>query len=272
MNVKQEYEMQIVQSFLRTIEERAIEIEAHDRPDVIITLQMPNSLNIQHAGVEVRRHFNDEIIGKGSGGQRLNNFWATVQGEIEKLKSQAGQLYDVYVYVHLKKDILMQAGLSSLEKKLAEEIFGFVREASKTITSSIIVVPEWKERKFCEFHGYSIMQKYVREIKVCKGFFAFWGANVTATYIGISARRMAEIIGEKGERAKSWNTEGLDELWLLIAAPHDTVFNAMHDWPDQANLDDPIVLAECRISRFDKIFFWSSYPNEWAKQIWPQVT
>jgi len=270
MNPKQEYETRIVESFLATVKEHTIEIQAHDKPDVIVSVQRPEG--VKRVGVEVRVYFNDETAGEGSVGQQLNRFWDAVQQEIEKLKTESRQLLEVHAYVELKKDRLGQARLRSLVKKLAAEIFGFVLNASETATSGIIIIPDWEERKLSEFNGCPLMQEYVREVRIRKGFFAFWDANVNASHVGVSPKRLAEIIGEKGKKARDYNTQGLDELWLLIAAPHDTVFNAMHPFPEQGHLDDQAVLAACSATSFDRIFFWSSAPHEWARQIWPKAT
>jgi hypothetical protein len=267
---KQEYEKWIVEGFLKTVDERAIEIEMRDKPDVIVAVQEPDG--VKRVGIEVRVYFNDETIGEGSVGQQLNRFWASVQEEIETLKTESGRCLRVHAYVGLKKDRLVQISLMSLVKKLAAEIFGFVVNESETARSSVIIVPDWEEREFSEFPGYRLMREYVHEVRVHKGFFAFWDANVNATHVGVSPKRLAEIIREKGSKARDYDTSEADELWLLIAAPHDTVFNAMHAFPEQAHLEDQDVLAACSATPFDRIFFWSSPPHEWAKQIWPKAT
>jgi hypothetical protein len=267
---KQEYEKWIVEGFLKTTNRQATDIEAHDKPDVLITLQTPEGR--RRVGVEVRVHFNDETTGEGSEGQQLNRFWGIVRQEIERLKTKTGQLWEIHAYVELKKKELEKVRLPPLAKKLASGIFGFVQKASETATSSIIVIPDWKERVLSGFDRYPLMEKYVRQVTVRKGFFAFWDANVNATYVGTDPKQMAKIIVEKSEKAKGWNIEGLDELWLLVAAPHDNAFNAMHDFPEQAHLDDPILLAACGGTPFQRIFFWSGPPHEWVRQIWPKTS
>jgi hypothetical protein len=271
---KQEYEMRIVEDFLTTQGSPPISMEHYEKPDVVVTLQGEADSAIRRIGIEVTCWFNDTNPGASSDGQRLHHFWASVREEIEKLKTKSGQLHKVHAYVELRKDELRQVKLGSLVKKLAAEIFAFVLKASETATSSVILIPEWKgqERVFSEFNGYPLVENYVAKVRVRKGFFAFWDANVNASYVGISPKQLAKIIVEKGGKAKDYDKQGLDELWLLIAAPHDTVFNAMHDCPEQAHLDDPAVLAACGDTPFHKIFFWSSPPHEWAKQIWPKTS
>ncbi len=266
---KQEYEKWIVEGFLKTAAKRAVEIEAHDKPDVLVTLQTPEGR--KRVGVEVRVHFNDETTGEGSEGQQLNRFWAGVRQEVEELKAKTGELYEIHTYVELEKKQLEDVRLPPLAKKLASEIFGFVQKASETATSNVIMIPDWEERVFREFAGFPLMETYVAEIRVHKGFFAFWDANVNATYMGINPKHMAKIIAEKNKKAKGWNIQGLDGLWLLVAAPHDNAFNAMHDFPEQAHLDDPILLAACDGTPFQRIFFWSGPPHEWVRQIWPKT-
>jgi hypothetical protein len=185
---KQEDETRIVEGFLKTLGSPPISMKHHERPAVVVTLQGEADLTAKHIGVEVTRWFNDANPGASSDGQRLNRFWASVQEEIESLKTESGQLHKVHAYVELKKDQLKQMQLGSFVKKLAAEIFAFVLRASDTATSSIIVVPDWEERVFSEFDGYPLMEEYVAEVRVRKGFFAFWDANVNASHVGISPK------------------------------------------------------------------------------------
>jgi hypothetical protein len=265
---KQEYEKWVVEGFLKTAGDRAVEMEAHDKPDVLVTLQTPAGK--KRVGMEVRVHFVDETTGEGSEGRQLDRFWANIRQEIERLKTKTGKLHQVHAYVELRKRELRQVRLAPLAKKLASEIFGCVEKESQETTSSIILVPEWEERVLSEFDSYPLMKEYVAQVRIHKGFFAFWDANVNAAHVGINPKRMATIIAEKSKKAEGYDKRGLDELWLLVAAPHDNVFNAMHDFPEEAHLDDPILLAACDGTPFHKIFFWSSPPHEWVRQIWPK--
>jgi len=280
MNSKQEEEKhaeerRTVEGFLKTLHAELIEVKPYDRPnnkpDVVVTLRRQTDSNAKRVGIEVTRHFNDESSGNGSPGQAMNRFWESVRREIERLKAESGELQQIYVRVELRKDALSQRSLKSLEKKLAKEMFAFVLKESAMAASKTILIPDWTgERVFTVFTDYPLMKRYVAEVTMRKvRFFSFWDANVNAAAVGINLTQLAEVIREKGEKAKGWSRDPIDELWLLVAAPHDNVFNAMHGCPDQVDFGHPDVTAACANSFFDKVFFWSSAPDEWSRQIWP---
>lgn len=221
-------------------------------------------------GLELRVHFNDESAQQFSGGQRMLMFWQKVQEQIETFKKNHAGLSQIHAYVTLDKTKLAQDSLNPLVRKFAEEIVSCVLKESQTCSSNIIIIPDWRERTLTDFTDYPIMQEYVREVVITKGFYAFWDANVRACHVGIDYSQLANVVREKNEKARNYERENVDELWLLIAAPHDNVFNAMHAFPDQIDFDAEEILDACAWTPFDKIFFWSSPPHEWHRQIWPK--
>jgi len=271
MQEKKEKELSIASDFLKTLNIEAI-LETFENPDILATLKLPNSNKTLIVGIEIREHFNDEIPTElFSQGQRLSRFWKKVQEQIEKLRKKNTELSEIHAWFKLKKDVLMEhQRLNSIVRDLAEEILKFVLSESENAHSEIIVIPEWKERNLDDFTGYSLMEKYIDQAVIRKGFYAFWDANVNASHIGINIEYLSRIIEEKNLKAQSYNRSGLDELWLLIAAPHDNVFNSMHSFPNHINFHSPEVIMVCEKTTFDKIFFWSSPPHEWYKQIWPE--
>ncbi len=268
-------ERRMVEGFLKKLQVELIEVKPYDRsnnkPDVVVKLRTQTDSEPRRVGIEVTRHFNDESSDNGSPGQAMNRFWQSVQREMERLKDKSQELQQVYVHVELKKNAIRQRSLKSLAKKLAGEMFAFVRKESATGTSKTILIPEWEgERVFTAFPDYPLMGSYVAEIMMKKvRFCRLWDANVNASAVGIDPTRLAEVIREKGKKAKGWSKDAMDELWLLVAAPHDNAFDAMHDSPDEVDFGHPDVTAACANSPFDKVFFWSSVPHEWVRQIWP---
>ena len=268
-------ERRIVEGFLKTLQARLLEVKPYDRsnskPDVVVKLRTQNDSEAKCVGIEVTRHFNDQGPGNGSPGQAMSRFWQSVQREIERLKDKSQEFQRIHVRVELKTNAIRKRSLKSLAKKLAGEMFAFVRKESATATSKTILIPEWEgERVFTTFPGCSLMGTYVAEIAMKKvRFFSFWDANVNASAVEIHPTRLAEVIREKGKKAKDWSRDAIDELWLLVAAPHDNAFDAMHDSPDEVDFWHPDVTAACANSPFDKVFFWSSMPHEWVRQIWP---
>lgn len=268
-------EKRIVQGFLKTLPAELLEVKPYDRsnskPDVVVKLRTQTDPEAKWVGIEVTRHFNDQSSDSGSPGQAMSRFWQSVQRELDRLKDRSAELHQIYVHVELKKNAISKRLLKPLVKKLAGEMFAFVGKESATGTSKIILIPEWEgERVFRAFPGYPLMGTYVAEIMMKKVRFCnLWEANVDASAVEIEPMRLAEVIREKGRKAKDWSRDAIDELWLLVAAPHDNAFDAMHDSPDEVDFGHPDVTAACANSSFDKVFFWSSVPHEWARRVWP---
>jgi hypothetical protein len=267
---KKEKEIHIVEGFLKTLKIKATDIKLFERPDVRVVLNLANSSNIRKVGIEVREHFNDEIPQKSSSqDQRLWSFWQKVQGQIEVLKSNYPQLKLIHAFFQLKKSNLGRVSLNpKMVGDFANALVKFVLKESETAHSEIIITPDWKERDFNNFTD-SLMKKYVNRVKIRKGFYAYWDADVNASFLGINIEDLCKIIEEKNLKAQKYDRNGLDELWLVIAAPHDNSSNAMHNHPDQIDFHNQEILKICEKTPFDKIFFWSSLPHEWYKLIWP---
>jgi len=249
-------------------------VNPHDKPDVIVLVEDESCDGDHKIGIEVRRHFNDETqhkFFKGSKGQQIVNFWQGVQKETEILRKNYPQLSDIHARFRLNTSELSKRSLRTpFIRKFASEIVSFVAKESGTGCSDIIIIPDWKERTFTRFPGHPLMQKYVVKVIIRKGFNAQWDANISAGGLGIDTQRLSEIIQDKSKKAKQYDRHNLDQLWLLIAAPHENVFNAMHDFPEQINFDEQEIFGACVDTPFNKIFFWSSAPHEWFKQIWPK--
>ncbi len=265
-NEKKKKEIKIVEGFLNTSGIKA-KIKPFEKPDIILVLESTG----QMVGIEVRDHFNDEVPQESfSQGQRLLSFWQKVQEETEKLKSNYPQLKKIHAFFQLNKDYLLKARLNSrMVKDFADELVQFVLKESETAHSNIIITLDWKERGFNKFTT-PLMKKYVDRVIIRKGFYGVWGADVNACYVGINIDALCKIIMEKNLKAKKYDMNGLDELWLLIAAPHDNPFNAMHEFPDWIDFHNQKILDACEKTSFDKIYFWSSPPHEWYRQIWPE--
>jgi hypothetical protein len=266
---KKKKEIQIVEGFLKTLNIKAT-IKPFENPDIRATLNPQNSSNTQIVGIEVREHFNDEIPRKSSSqGQRLLSFWQQVQEQIEKLRSNYPQLKEIHASFQLKKGDLGRVSLNSkMVGDFANALVKFILKESETAHSKIIITLDWAERDFYHFTD-PLMKKYVNNVKIRKGLIDVkWDADVNASVLNINTEHLCKIIEEKNSKAKKYDRNGLDELWLVIAAPHDNPFNAMHDFPDQIDFHNQEILKVCEKTPFDKIFFWSSPPHEWYKQIW----
>ena len=267
---KQEHEKAVVECFFAAMKVPICKIQSSDKPDVIVTTS-ENSR--RHIGVELRVHYNDESVHRGSHGQRLLNFWADVQRHVETLKKRHPSLSEIHAYVTLDKHKLSKRSLGSLAQRLAQrfahELVTFVSQESQTASSDIIIIPDWNERECNQFVGHPLLEEYVREVTIRKDLYARWDANVNPSFVGVNTKTLAEIIKEKNTKARNYNRASLNELWLLIAAPHDSTFNSMHNHPEQVKFHVPEITQACEGTPFDKIFFWSSPPHEWHRQIWP---
>lgn len=266
---KKDKEVYIVRGFLKTLRLKG-RVKPQENPDVRVALCQPNAGWPAVAGVEVREHYNDEILGKlDSQGQRLWKFWWKVREKVEQIRPDA--LSQIHAFVQLKKrNLLKQKRLNSIIKGIAKEIVDFVVNGSENGHSNIIIVPDWEERHFGDFMGYPLMEKYVKRVTIRKGFYGMFTANANASIVGVSITNLRKIIEEKNQKAQKYNRMDLDELWLLIAAPHDNAFNAMHGFPEQINFGHTEIMEACQRTPFDRIFFWSGPPHEWYRKIWPK--
>ncbi len=267
---KKKREVQIVKGFFKTRNVKS-DIKPFENPDTRAIFKLPNSDFTRTVGIEVRDHFNDEIPQESSSqGQRLLSFWRKVQEEIEKLKSNYTQLKMINAFFQLKKDCLLYSRLNSkMVACFANELVKLVLKESQDSHSDILVIPEWEKRIIDDYKDYPLMSKYVDRVIIKKGFYGMWGADVNACYVGINVEYLCRIIMEKNLKAQKYDRNCLDELWLLIAAPHDNPFNAMHRFPEQVDFHNHKIIDACDKTPFDKIFFWSSPPHEWYRQIWP---
>ncbi len=267
---KKRREIRTVKGFFRTLNVQA-GIKPFENPDTLAIFKSPNYDFTRTVGIEVRDHFNDEIPQESSSqGQRLSSFWQKVQKEIEDLKLNYPHLKNIKAFFQLKKSCLLHARLNSeMVRSFADELVRLVLKESQDSHSDILVIPEWEKRIIDDFKDYPLMSKYVDRVIINKGFYGMWGADVNACYVGINVEYLCKIIMEKNFKAQKYDRNGLDELWLLIAAPHDNPFNAMHRFPEQVDFHNQKIIDSCDKTPFDKIFFWSSPPHEWYRQIWP---
>ena len=273
MNARQQRETMLVREFLQ-LELVGIPVSSvtpSDRPDVIVEIDPPGKDGCRQIGLELTDYFNDgNTQGRGSEGQRMLSFWKDVQDEIESLRDKTSGLLHIHVWFRLDKRALLKAGLARLSKDFAREAFSFVLEESETSQSDVLVIPEWQERTLTEFGNYKVLTAYVKEAIIHKGFYARWDSNLNGSYVGIDPQTLGAIICTKNKKAKSYDKARLDRLWLLIAAPHDSAFNAMHGHPEHIDFGAPEIAEACARTPFDKIFFWSSKPHEWYEQVWPR--
>jgi len=270
---KKRREIRIVKGFFKTLNVKA-DFKPFENPDTLAIFKSPDSDVTRIVGIEVRAHFNDEIPQESfSQGQRLLSFWQKVQEEIEKLKFDYPQLQKIHAFFQLNKDDLLKTRLNSkMKKDLADELVQLVLKESQDSHSDILIVPEWegKGRIIVDFTGYPLMKKYVDRVIIRKDFYGMWSADGRACYVGVNIEYLCKIIMEKNLKAQKYDRNGLDELWLLIAAPHDNPFNAMHRFPEWIDFRNQKIIETCSKTPFDKIFFWSSPPHEWYKRIWPK--
>lgn len=284
MNAK-EIELWKIQEFLQLAEYHVEEYKSCEKPDFICTVSQLGQAETKVIGIEHTDYYNDATPGQPSPGQLLYDFWGVVTAVIESRIDEKSEFHNVHGHFKMNKQelkskantIKSELEATSLSDAIANQMYDLVGE---------FLLSSDQERSYCTYQQkpenmlpipgtYSELNKYFLQIDLEKVDFWLsirygWHANVNASHIGLSAPKLIEIVHDKQEKCCDYSTDNTDELWLLIAAPATTVYNATPHHPFVVeNLDNVELRDACESSRFNKVFFWSRKSPAWQKQIWP---
>lgn len=237
-----------------------------EKPDIRV------NINYKRIGIEVTEHFNDvrKDTKNGSQGRRFLGFWEKVNEKCKELKKARG-LDNISVFVLLNKRKLEKSRDSQKVDVFAEQLVEFVHNKAAYISTI---------GKSCskDFERYDFLAEYVKSIHINECNAGEWFANVSACSMSISQSKLAHIIRQKNNKAAKYNSDNIDEIWLLIAAPHDNSFNSMrvpHDQIDYCvDFHGPKIINACESTPFKRIYFFAHRPDDrsesWYRLIWPR--
>lgn len=284
MNAK-EIELLKIKEFLQLAEYHVVEYKPSERPDSIFTVRESGQAGTKVVGIEHTDYYNDATPGQPSPGQRLYDFWGAVTGVIESRIDEDSEFHNVDGRFKLNKQQLRSKAKTVRSKPGADSIIVAIANQLYDLVGEFLVSSD-QERSYCTCEPmpenmlpipsiYAELNEYFLQIDLQKVDFwqsirYGWHANVHASHIGLSAAKLIEIVHDKQDKCRGYSTDNTDELWLLIAAPATTVYNATPNHPGVvANLDNVALRGTCESSGFNKVFFWSRMPPTWFKQIWP---
>jgi hypothetical protein len=150
-----------------------------------------------------------------------------------------------------------------LRPQIAEQFVDFlVPRLEKIITRS-------KREEFCrarvdrntsDFEGFPLIQKHFKRCVVWRAHDhpagnIFWYC-ADAGCVGLSSDVLKQRIGDKAN--SSYETSGLDEMWLLIVASGETSADRVGDLGERdiEILTSPCLRSLAETSAFDRIVFW----------------
>lgn len=284
MNAK-EIELLKIKEFLQLAEYHVVEYKPFERPDSIFTVRQLEQAGTKVIGIEHTDYYNDATPGQPSPGQLLYDFWGVVTGVIESRIDENSEFHNVHGYFKMNKQELRSKARTVGSKQEAVSLSVTIANQMYDLVGEFLHSAD-QERSYCTYQRipenmlpipgtYSELDNYFLQIDLQKVDFwqsirYGWHANVNASHIGLSAPKLIEIVHDKQEKCRDYSTDNTDELWLLIAAPATTVYNATPHHPFVVeNLDNLELRDACESSGFNKVFFWSRKPPAWQRQIWP---
>ena len=278
-----EIELLYIQQFLQFAKYHIVDCKPCESPDSICTVRQSGQAETKVVGIEHTDYYNDATPGQLSPGQRLYDFWKVVTQLIESRIGDDSEFHNIHGRFKLNKkelkakDIRSKKEGNDFHEEIAKEMYDLVDEfllscdqirsycTYTQVSDKIQPIPD----VYAKLNQY-FLQIDLQKIDLWQSIFYGWHANIHASYIGLSVDKLIEIVHDKQNRRQNYCTDNTDELWLLIAAPATTIYNAIPNHPCVvAKLDDKNLRDKCQSSGFNKVFFWSRMPEEWFRQIWP---
>lgn len=207
---------------------------------------------------EIAEYFVDIANRGGSSIKRVSSFWDKVNAilipQLERLQ------LTVDVRVRFSEPILLE---SNQLVPFVDELVSFAREYCPRGNLERATFMKSSLR------SYPLLYKFVQQIDLTylEGIVALiWQcSNITAAFIGIDQGYLANLIREKSSKNFTWGEKA--EKCLLIYASGDTVTSRAGPLPPDVSIwDDLELVAVCRSSVFDRIYFWECVQG-WHKRL-----
>lgn len=280
-----EIELFYIKEFLKLTKYQIIGYKPSESPDSIFTIKYPGQTRTRVVGIEKTDYYNDATPGQASPGQLLYDFWGEITVIIESRINEDSEFHQINGYFKLNKEKLKLKAESITSKQEAIDLTSAIADELCSLVGEFLR----SGKQECSYYTsqqvidkmpsvsdvYEKLNEYFFQIDLQKVDFwesirYGWRANVNAAHIGLSASKLTEIVHSKKDRRRAYNADNIEEIWLLIAAPATTVYNATPNIPGiMSSFEDTDLLNVCESSGFGKVFFWSRKPPEWYKQIWP---
>jgi hypothetical protein len=193
-----------VQKFFEVMGWGAERIKRHERPDLIVTLRG------HRIGVEVTMFHSAATDADGRPRRAMEQDCERIMQQLMKEVRRQTPLRGIHGYLKFQ----------DFRVPSHEERSNFVAELVKVALSER-PPPGEEKRVFLEEHATNCptATRYIETLKlVNKGFHATWGHNLGVAFAGPSERDLPDLVQKKVGEAKSYKTEALDELWLLIVS------------------------------------------------------
>ena len=224
------------------------------RPDIYAVVEINEGRGLLE--IEMIEYQVDVSNGQkgGSPGEKLKSFWLKVTESLRRRLTR--KPIEVELSVTLKDP-------SSVKNKdardLAEELVrlarGFDFSASK-VASIKVFQPE-----------FPLLTEHVRTLTLKKVSFygiAWTCTNASAAMVGVSSKRVANLVGKKANKTYTWAKKA--EKWLLVCASGRSIVGRAGSPPPEQTWQDPELQAVCKTSPFDRVFF-CDLPAAWYARL-----
>jgi hypothetical protein len=225
------------------------------RPDIYAVIEKDGGNTVLE--IELTEYQVDTPSGKegGSPGERLNSFWREVQESLWRRLSKGP----------VKVEVLVTLNDPSKVKK--KEARGFAEELVRLARKFDLSAS--KDALFTAFQPkFPLLAQYVRKLilkKVSYYSFAWTCTNASAAMVGVLPKHVANLVQKKGNKTYTWAKKA--EKWLLVCASGRAIVGHGGPPPNPVTWQDPELQAACKVSPFDRVFFWDRVRNwyQWLK-------
>jgi hypothetical protein len=228
--------------------------------------------------IELTEYQVDTTAGQkgGSPGVRLDSFWRKVNESLRRRLSR--KPIDVEVIVTFDDASAVKNSFApAFAAELVRLARGFDFPASRTCTITVFKpqFPRMAEflhtSKECIVRDlrpeFPLLAEFARTLVVTKVSYNSlrWACtNASAAMVGLLPNRLAADVRNKSSKTYKWAKNS--EKWLLICAAGDSVVGTAGPSHLSDGWQDTEVLAACRTSSFDRVYFWDR-PHQWHKRL-----
>jgi len=228
-------------------------------PDVLAVIAKGTST--MRVAVELTKYHVDVAPSQkgGSPCAQLATFWREVQKSLFRRLYPRRPRLTLDVHVSLKEGVKTRR---SEARDLAAELVQFAEENAPNPEEHVAL------KTFSE--NYPLMQRYMGCVSirnVAPGVALDW-QRADVAFVGVRIDTLTERVETKTRKCGKYRWGQVDERWLLMYATGGPAVSGAGPGPQFAQWHDPKLMDACRISGFDKIYFYERV-RQWYQQLWP---
>lgn len=255
-------EIDYIDEFLRAelkLDVNEVKPALNEPPDGSATITNPDGTTLL-LDFEVAEYYVDDPL-TGAGGspsKRVSDCWDKVRVKLDPRLEVLRLPVDVAVRfaepVSLKKSYVGQ---------FAEELIRFAQEFRPD--------GHLARTNHHEFSAssYPLLQEHVERVTLtrldCTAVIGWHCSNTTTAFVGVVRAYLCNLVRRKSGKKFTW-VSGAEKCLLLYASGNTVTSRAGPLPPDPSHWDEEDLLAACKDSVFDRIYFWERV-QRWHKRL-----